>query len=332
MFKGHAKQKKLSICLLFDSYDVETCKFSTMITVRQVTRFSGHAGPIYTVTEGHQPEIFYTGSADKMLASWNLHSLVGEPFAVRLEASVYSTLFIPEKNWLLVGQSKGGLHVIDLESKQEIRHFTVHQKGIFDLAWSAKRERFYAAGADGNLSVWQSDPLELERHIPFSDAKLRQLALSPEGDWLAVTAGDALIHILDTEFLNEHHTLEAHDPGAHAVAWHPEGKWLLTGGRDAHLDVWHIDQGFERIRHIPAHNFPIYAIAFSPNGKYFATASRDKTVKIWNAESCEVLVRLDQKARGHRNSVNALYWSKHHDYLVSVSDDHTAIAWEIIED
>jgi WD repeat-containing protein 61 len=93
------------------------------------------------------------------------------------------------------------------------------------------------------------------------------------------------------------------------------------------LNIWSTDS-FSLFKSIPAHNYAIYAISFSPDKKYFATSSRDKTVKIWDAETFEVLVRLDkEKFQGHLNSVNKVLWMENN-ILLSCGDDRSILAWE----
>jgi WD40 repeat protein len=103
---------------------------------------------------------------------------------------------------------------------------------------------------------------------------------------------------------------------------------LLSGGKDGFLNIWSC-KNFELIKSLPAHNFALYGICFHPNENIFATASRDKSIKIWDAETIDVLAKLDAKKGGHLNSVNRIYWSNYNNYLVSTGDDKTIIIWDI---
>jgi WD40 repeat protein len=93
------------------------------------------------------------------------------------------------------------------------------------------------------------------------------------------------------------------------------------------LNFWDIEF-YSLIKSIPAHNFAIYKIVFHPKENIFGTASRDKNIKIWNAETKEVIQRLDLKNGGHKASVNNLFYTKNGDRLISVSDDRSLIIWE----
>jgi WD40 repeat protein len=165
------------------------------------------------------------------------------------------------------------------------------------------------------------------------DTKLRDLALPPDGAWLAVACGDGCVRVLDTDLFNEHATIEAHgtaamagEPhGATAVAWHPHKPVLLSGGKDGHLRAWHATDRFRRVQDIAAHKGGIYRIAFDAQGARLATASRDKTAKLWDARSLDPLARLDLRAGGHTHSVNDVLWCG--GAWLTCGDDRRVIAW-----
>jgi WD40 repeat protein len=113
------------------------------------------------------------------------------------------------------------------------------------------------------------------------------------------------------------------------LSFHPAGKYLLSGGRDARLRIWNIENNFELEKEIPAHNYAIYKIMFNSSGSLLATASRDKTAKVWDASDASFLFRLDKENfKGHLNSVNTLLWLNE-DTLISGSDDRSIVVWKI---
>ncbi len=135
---------------------------------------------------------------------------------------------------------------------------------------------------------------------------------------------------LDTHALK--HRLKAHDNSVFTVQYSPDDQFLITGGRDAHLKVWDVQNGYELIQDIPAHMFAINDIVFRKDGAYLATASMDKSVKLWDATSFR-LVRVVDRARhaGHATSINKLLWMGTNDLLVSASDDRMISVWECKE-
>ncbi|MBL4862478.1 MAG: WD40 repeat domain-containing protein [Crocinitomicaceae bacterium] len=283
----------------------------------------GHAGAIYTCTCDH--EYIYSGSADKFVTRWNLNDGTQDPFAIKFEQSVYA-LEICER-LLFVGLSDGSMHVFDLDKRVELKYFTQHTKAIFSIKYNPLKGQVYVGDADGNLSVWNRETLELMIYLPLDAGKIRNFAISPNGERFALSGQDGAIRLFEAEYFNEIATIDAHKGGATAVLFHPKNDGLLiSGGKDAYLKLWSLEKN-ELLVEIPAHNFSIYGLVALNNGNHLASISRDKTIKIWKTEDLDFIQRLDFKVGGHRHSVNDIV--KLDDVtFVTCGDDKRLIVWE----
>lgn len=288
--------------------------------------FLEHAGAVYGLCAGRSGRTFFSVSADRYVAEWDLSTLKQTGTAIRLEDHGYTVCYDESRQLLCVGTSTGALHVIDLVQKREIRNLTFHTRGLFDLKLDRTAGRLFAAGGDGVLSVWDFPSMELMRAIPLTSEKLRQLALHPVEDILAVACGDGVVRVLEMEGLNEVAGIDAHRDGATSVAWHPRKPVLLSGGKDAMLRVWNRTEGYNELLSMAAHRYAIYTILFDPQEDVFYTGSRDGSIKMWNATALEVVQRLESRAGGHSHSVNKLITVG--DALVSGGDDRRMIVWK----
>ncbi len=304
--------------------------------LKKVRHLSGHKSAVYCKEGGAMQHEIYTGAGDKVVIQWDLSGKEEAKVISDVGAIVYALCYVPDKNYLIVGESKGGIHILDLKEKREIKFLVQSFEPIFDIKYSAANNAFYSVSGDGSLSVWSlmdgiTNPGQqiLIRNIKLCKEKVRAVDINHAETLLAVACGDGTIRIFNLETLEEIDKLDAHQGSTYSVKFHPNGKYLLSGAKDAMLNVYDIEQSCLLIKSIPAHNFAIYSIVFSPDKKFFATASRDKTVKIWDAETFAIIKRLDKdKAEGHLNSVNKLLWVGYHDYLVSAGDDRAVIIWE----
>ena len=293
--------------------------------VSKRNQLQAHSASLYALAPGGSPGTLFSAGADNVVAEWNLDTGETNPFAIRTERTVYSLLNLDRKH-LVIGTITGGMHVIDLATKQEIRHLQFHQKGIFHMVQIKDTSLVVCACADGSISVWNSTDWSLERHIQCTSEKVRRLAVSPDNGMIAAACGDGHIRIFETENFQPLYDIEAHSDGANSLAFLPKGD-LLSGGKDAMLCRWSAEDGFTRTAHVPAHNFAIYDVVVTPN--FVATMSRDKTVKIWNPEDLNSPTRLDRaKAGGHLNSVNAGIWLDEDQLLATCSDDRSIIIWQ----
>jgi len=304
----------------------------TKIQVEKADQFIGHGGAIFTLEPASHAHLFYSGSSDNLVVEWNLKDQQQNKVIARLPAKAMALKYVPDKNLLLVGQSAGGIHVIDLNKNEEIKVLQLHRLSIYDIQYLPEKECFWAVAGDGTFSVWSINDFSLITTLKLCDKKMRSIHFNTVLKEAAIGCGDGTIRIFDFETFEEKKILQGHvdDFSVNTVCYHANGKYLLSGSRDAYLNVWDIENDYALLHHIPAHNYAIYSIVFSPCKKFFATGSRDKTIKIWDAANFELLLRIDKsQQQGHTHSVNKILWIDFNSYLVSTGDDKTIMVWEI---
>lgn len=300
-----------------------------MLTAKKKLVFSGHKGPVYTITSGVNPNEILSGSSDQRLGSWNLLTGAMGDFSAHMPTHIIALISIPSSKIIVAGTSGGTVHFLDPVNKKEVKAEKYFDSQVFDFAICEKHHMLFASSGDGRVIVTDLNSFEKLKTLQLNNEKVRNIAVHPDGDSAAIATSNGNVHIFSLPLMQETHLWKAHDLAANCVCWHPEGKYLLSGGRDAHLKSWDPSKNFELIQDIPAHNYAIYSITFSPDGTYFATASRDKTVKVWNAESQQLLLRINkEKQDGHLNSVNKVIWTE--EGLISTGDDRAIILWEIV--
>lgn len=285
-----------------------------------------HIAGIYALCLGPDGTLL-SGSADKHVVAWDSETGEQSGFAAKLNQAVYALDYLSEHRQLLVGNSHGGFHVLDLDAGKELRLLQVHKRGIFGFQ-KLPGQRLAVTGGDGSVSFWDAPTLNLIRHIPLSGKKLKKIILLNNAT-IAVADSAGPIHLLDAESFNPAGQLAGHHNGSNCLAMHPSKNVLISGGRDAHLRIWDTETSRE-MHAVAAHNFSIYDMAFSPDGKWLATASFDKTVKLWNADTMELVQRIERPdPAAHRASVNALVWLDNQ-RLVTAGDDKRITFWKLI--
>ncbi|MFT4661209.1 MAG: WD repeat-containing protein 61 [Flavobacteriales bacterium] len=303
------------------------------IEVEKSKQFEGHNGAIYTLEQANEKHLFFSGSSDYLVVVWNMKDQRQNKVVAKLPAKALALKYVPERNVLLVGQSLGGVHVIDLNKNEEVKLLQLHRQSIYDIQYLPEKECFWVAAGDGTVSVWSINDFSFITALKLCDKKIRSIGFNSVLKEAAIGCGDGSIRIYDFDTYEEKKIIKGHldDFSVNSVYYHPNGKHLLSGSRDAYLNVWDIKNDYALINHIPAHNYAIYSIVFSPDMKLFATGSRDKTIKIWDAENFEMLLRIDKtQHEGHSHSVNKLFWSDFNNYLVSTGDDRAIMVWQII--
>lgn len=290
----------------------------------------GHSAAVYGAYFDAENSVLYTGGADGMVGAWNTSDHSPHPFSVRVGETVFSVLPVVSRQRMYIGRGDGGMHVIDMAEKSEIRHLKYHEGPVFAILDDAERNCLYTAGSDGALAVIDGEDYRLLLKIPVVEDKLRTLCLSPDGKMLLVGASDGRIRIFDTGYFNELEMFDAHVGGVYCMRFLRDGN-LMTGGRDGHLRLWNFSGAKPRlVEAVPAHNYAIYSIDLHPELPYVVSGSRDRKVKIWPLYDWKNAARIERRGTvGHTHSVNAVGWSGS-DEVFSIGDDRKLHFWKVV--
>ncbi len=297
------------------------------IQVNKLHTLTGHNDCIYALVEGVDPRHFYTGAGDGMVVEWDLDAPKDGKLIAKLPHSVYALAVDPERNFLFIGHNFEGVHVVDLNTKEEIWSLKITNQAIFDI--KAYEGKLFVGTGDGVLTILDIDERSLLKHVRLGEMSLRVMSLFPEKKHLAVGMSDNLVVVLNLDTLSPVKKLDTHTNSVFALRYAPDGKSLISGGRDAHLKVWSVDP-YQEEESIVAHMYAINYLSFREDGKYFVTCSMDKSIKLWDSSNYS-LVKVIDKARyaGHGTSVNKVLWSRYNHTIIAVSDDRTVSIWDI---
>ncbi|MDN3668275.1 WD40 repeat domain-containing protein [Echinicola jeungdonensis] len=297
------------------------------IQVNKLHTLTGHNDCIYALVEGVDPRKFYTGSGDGMVVEWDLDAPKDGKLIAKLSHSVYALAVDPERNLLFIGHNFEGVHVVDLNTKEEIWSLKITNQAIFDI--KAYQGKLFVGTGDGVLTILDIEEKSLLKHIKLGEKSIRVMSLFPEKKHMAIGMSDNSVVILDLETFAPLKKMHNHTNSVFALRYAPDGKILVSGGRDAHLKVWSVDS-YQEEESIVAHLYAINYLSFREDGKYFVTCSMDKSIKLWDGSSFKLLKVID-KARhaGHGTSVNKVLWSRYNHKIIAVSDDRTVSIWDI---
>jgi WD40 repeat protein len=301
------------------------------VIIQKTAALTGHSGSVYALAVSGASS-FFSGSGDKIVAEWDLNNPGEGRLMAKIPEIIYSLFTDLENDRLLVGQATGGIHVISLSERNEIRLLQYHTAPVFHLDISKEHNLLFSLAGDGKLGVMNSHNLALKAVLTVGIGKLRTCSVNVAETLLAVGSADGSITVFSLPDLQPVKQWQAHQPGfsVNALTFSPDGTLLLSGSRDAHLNIFTVADDFHLQQSIPAHNYAIYSIVYSPDQKLLATGSRDKTIKIWDPKSFEVLHRIDnEKNEGHKNSVNKIMWHPGTGHLISASDDRAILVWDI---
>lgn len=212
---------------------------------------------------------------------------------------------LEEEGLVLVTTHTGLLEIIDLAGMRSILRHQVHPPGTeVDLRYDPRSRRLITSGTDGTARVWSLDRLLQEAALrPFPKAEIGAIAVSPDGQRLAVGDHDHLLHLWNLETRQLERTIPAHSAWVYDLSFSPDGQRLATASREHAVKIWQVSTG-ELLRSLP-HDLQVPVVLYSPDGQSLATSSSDKVVRLWDPETGQ----LQREIRGFKDEVRSLAWS-----------------------
>ena len=107
--------------------------------------FSGHRGPIYTISRGIVNDEIVSGSSDLMIGTWSLTTGKASSFSAEMPTHIIALSSIPEQNLIVAGTSGGTVHFLDPVQAKEIKAEKYFDAQVFELNYSPKHKLLFAS-------------------------------------------------------------------------------------------------------------------------------------------------------------------------------------------
>ena len=290
--------------------------------VKEIAAYSGHAAPIYHLEV--ENGILYSAAGDSVLAAWDTEKNEAHAFSIKAESGLFTSLVQPEL--VLIGNSKGNIHIINRAEKREIKNLNTHANGVFFILKVS--EFLITGGGRGVVNFLDSRSFKLLRSLKLSSKKMRSAVACRNGKSVYLGCGEGTVRRIELDYFNEISTRNISKKSINSLALHPRKPVLVTSSADGFVRV--LDQeSLAVIVSFPAHNDSVYKLSFSPDGKYLLTVSKDKTFKIWNADSLNLEFKGDRSSvDAHKNSINSSVWFSNEEFFTA-GDDKSIKRWKI---
>jgi WD40 repeat protein len=208
---------------------------------------------------------------------------------------LFSAARVPSSHRLFVGGSDFAVHEVDVSAaKLELKEIGKHESYVTGVVLAGKTP--VSGGYDGKLTWWDAEKKQAVRTVAAHGKWARNLALSPDGKYLASVADDMVCKVWDAGSGKLLHELRGHKERTpnhfpsmlFACAFSHDGKYLATGDKVGHIVLWepatgkrvstlespgmYTWDGRQRIHSIGG----IRGLAFSPDGKHLAAGGIGK--------------------------------------------------------
>ena len=220
------------------------------------------------------------------------------------DKSVTAVAVSPDSKWFAMADDDNEVLIMDVNSGKVVAQSRVgpasaprkkarlpYRGGdeIDSLVYSSNG-KYLAAARISDVTIWNVDLDKLSSSrtikIPkvqgqqledFSPGGIRGLALSANGELVAVALPDSRLAVWDLASGSQLPVLSGHTSPVLALAFHPDGRRIATVSSDKTLRLWDVRSGSELLN-LSVSKHAVSDLVFSADGKRIYTASADGSV------------------------------------------------------
>ncbi|KAK6016442.1 putative orotate phosphoribosyltransferase [Ostertagia ostertagi] len=201
------------------------------------------------------PNLLASASTDKSIIIWDIRQQKTHTRLSTRAANLYGDPWSHVEVLGFIWRQEDRLHVIDgrtlstlksYESKTEMNEFAYHPSGKY----------LFVATGQGRVEIFKMPDLELVRTVVAHSGQSNcvALAVSPDGQRVAVGASDALCSIWSIEEMICERNLGRLDYPVRAVAFSSDSQLIATGSEDHSIDIAYVNDGSRYILYSFARN------------------------------------------------------------------------------
>eukprot|EP00736_Rhodelphis_marinus_P002340 Rmarinus@m.17215 len=242
---------------------------------------------------------------------------------------------IPISNVFVAGTNKCSIWEVDETPEPLIQG---HTADLYGVDFHPLDEDVFATACESEmLCIWSSADKKMLRSVDL-DNKLRSVAYSPDGEFLAVGMADGSLKVVNEELEEVFNTRDCRE-AIDCVRFSPDGKYLAAGSHDNFVDIYDVKAKWKRTGRCKGHSSFITHIDWSadstrlmsncgsyeilhwlaPRGKLVSENQRDADWATWTCVlGFPVMGIWPDDSDG--TDVNAVARSNSGNYLVTADD------------
>ncbi|GJJ73643.1 hypothetical protein EMPS_06001 [Entomortierella parvispora] len=224
---------------------------------------------------------------------------------------------------VFAGAHDGSTKVFDINSGELLKDSKGHTMSVWGLAVMPHGDRYFSAGSDGTIKVWdwreENEASCMVKSIPDHNAKVYGLVV--DNGRLYSASSDKTIKVWDTETLECLATFTGHTGGVNCLAALTDAtaRQLVTGSSDKTIKLWDVTTG-TCLKTVRRGTSEVLDVAVG-DGMLFGS-TYDAVINVYDLNETRELGTLS----GHNWEVWQLEYGQGH--LFSASFDHTIKRWD----
>lgn len=305
------------------------------LTGQELRMLEGPKSTIHALAFTPDGKILLAASADKTVSTWEFAT---GRLLLRMkghEDTVRSLALSPGKMVLASGSDDHTIRLSDPATGELLRLLKGPKSRVSSVIFSPDGKALASAHEDHVIRFWDLATAKIVREIgsprtdqphPGGEAEcLFALAFSPDGKSLAAAGAGRRVILYDLASQKELLTPPGHRGLIPALIFSGDGKLLASGGQDATVRVWETSTGRE-LRQLKGHADTIFQLALMPGDRTLVSGGADGRVFLWDWERGK-----GKLWPGGDPGVihNCIGFSPDGRFLISVTEDHLLVPWDI---
>ena len=242
-------------------------------------RLIGHSAPVKDVVFNEDGQVIASASSDMTVRLWMAMSGQQLHILRRHSDGVNAVAFSANGRLLASGGGDHHIFIFDMMDSTGSTLLTGHTGSISSVVFGG--DLLASGGWDNTVRLWDSVEKRELSTIMFDDW-VRELAASPNGQFLAAACKDGTVSLIEFATGEVLHTFPAHESGTDCLDFSPDGALLVTGGRDQLVKLWDMNEFSEQpLAQLAGHSKPVLTVAFHPTGNMIGSGSGDHTARLW---------------------------------------------------
>ncbi len=242
-------------------------------------------------------------------------------FVLKHEGNVNSIMYDESGRHLITSSDDKTARLWNASEGRLLARLT-HEDKVGNAVMS--RDGRVAATASDRVTVWDLETGKNVMEYPCKgDLQILDLALSPDGHYVAFTTNDYALHVYQIPRRDPVLETSPASDKINSLKFSPDGRHIATAHADHLARIWDIGNPNQ----IPIelfHKGEAWRVAFSPDGRLLATTSDDGALRIWDSDNGN-LVALMKYGR----ALVEVAFSPDLRYVATSADDDTVLVWTL---
>ncbi|KAI9846187.1 MAG: hypothetical protein M1837_004301 [Sclerophora amabilis] len=235
-----------------------------------------------------------------------------------------------------------GTRLVTVGSNNAIRVYTTGYDGepvnVDDCqegntAVAASNDFFVTGSEDGMVCLYSLETHSFDKTLVRSSLPIRDVALSPDGNWAAVASDELVVKVVNTHDMTRVQYLRDQPKPVKHLSFHPSGSYLAVSCSDGIIYVYSMTtEEPELVRKVDGLIRALETdveitsrVAWHPDGRAFAVQTPTREIQVMSRSDW---ARQRAFTKGHMGDITAISWAPNGALLASAGSDGKVLLWD----